>query len=192
VFFGVLSMMGHTVIRNAVWSSPVSLWAEAVDKAPEHWYPALLLGESLHDAGQHEQAVAEFKRSIELRPSEAGTYGKAGICLVEMGKLDDAQAMFDSLIRIDPWRAEGTNGLGTVALAKGELDLARQDFQLTLQNNPLNVPARVGLAAVEEKAGHPAAALALCEEIQGLAPDTSGNDACLSRTRAAIKSGGGE
>ena len=177
--FGVLSMIGHSVIRNEVWASPVSLWAEAVDKAPDHWYPALLLGESLHAAGQHEQAVAEFRRSIQLRPSEAGTYGKAGICLVEMGKLDDAQTMFEAMRKVDPWAAEGTNGLGTIALARGQLELARQQYELTLQNNPLNVPARVGLAAVEERAGRSAEALARCQEIRELAPDTPESADCV-------------
>jgi tetratricopeptide (TPR) repeat protein len=193
VVLGALSLTGHTVIRNAVWSTPVSLWADAVDKAPDHWYPALLLGESLHNAGRHDQAVAEFRRSIQLRPGEAGTYGKAGICLVELGRLRDAQAMFESMRKIDPWAPEGTNGLGTVALARNQLDLARQDFFETLQNNPLDVTARLGLVAVEERSGHPAEARTRCQEIQQLAPDTPESDDCLRlrRTRAAAPGSGG-
>jgi tetratricopeptide (TPR) repeat protein len=181
VALGVLSLAGHSVIRNAIWSSPISLWAEAVDKAPNHWYPALLLGESLHDAGHHAQAVGEFKRSIELRPSETGTYAKAGICLVEQGKLDEAQTMFERMLAIDPSADQGTNGLGTVALARGDLRLARQHYLDTLRNNPLNVPARAGLAAVEARAGHPAEVARLCQEIQRLAPDTPTRDDCLNR-----------
>ncbi|HEY6358449.1 MAG TPA: tetratricopeptide repeat protein, partial [Vicinamibacterales bacterium] len=191
--FGVLSLAGHTVIRNAVWGSPVSLWAEAAAKAPDHWYPALLLGESLHDAGRHDQAVAAFKRSIQLRPTEAGTYGRAGTCLVELGRLDEAQAMFETMRNLDPSAPEGTNGLGTVALARNQLDLARQDFLETLQTSPQNVPARIGLAAVAERSGHPAEALTRCQEIQQLAPDIPGSDDCLRLRRdhdAASGSGG--
>src|SRR5262249_39753576 len=162
---GVLSLGAHTVVRNAVWSSPVSLWAEAVDKAPDHWYPLKLLGESLHDVGAHDQAVPMFVRSIQLRPTEADTYGKEGICLVELGRLDEAQAAFEKLRTIDPYMPEGTNGLGTVALSRKEFDLARQRYEQTLVNNPMNIPARVGLAEVDERTGHPADALALCEEV---------------------------
>jgi hypothetical protein len=189
----VLSLAGHTVIRNAVWSSPVSLWADAVEKAPDHWYPAMLLGESLHDAGRHAEAVAAFRRSIQLRPDEAGTYGRAGICLVELGRLDQAQGMFESMRKIDPWAPEGTNGLGTVALARHQLDLARQKFLETLQNNPLNLPAREGLVAVEERSGHPAEAVTRCQEIHQLAPDIPESDDCLrlSRDRAPASGSGG-
>ena len=188
---GVVSLAGHTVIRNAVWSSRVSLWGDAAYKAPDHWYPALLLGESLHDAGQHAEAAAEFEKSIELRPSEAGTYGKAGICLVEVGKLDDAETMFNSMRRLQPTAPEATNGLGTVALQRGQLDEAQREFLETLHNNPLNVPARVGLATVAERSGRPAEALARCQEIQQIAPDTTGNADCVSRNRARLAAGTG-
>jgi len=193
VALAVLSLAGHTVIRNAVWSSPVSLWADAAEKAPDHWYPALLLGESLHAAGRHSEAVAAFRRSIQLRPGEAGTYGRAGICLVELDRLDEAKGMFESMRKIDPWAPDGTNGLGTVALARGQIDLARLEFLETLQNDPLNVRARVGLVAVEERSGHPAEARTRCQEIQQLAPDIPESDDCLrvSRDSAAPSGSGG-
>jgi hypothetical protein len=187
---GVLSLAAHTVVRSAVWSSPVSLWSEAVDKAPDHWYPLKLLGESLHDAGMHDQAAATFARSIELRPGEADIYGKEGICLVELGRLDEAQAVFEKLRAMDPSLPEGTNGLGTVALSRKQYDLARQRYEQTLVNNPLNVPARAGLAEVEERTGHPAAALARCEEIRNLAPGTPGNDDCIRRNRERAAASG--
>ncbi len=191
--FGVLSLAGHTVIRNAVWGSPVSLWAEAATKAPDHWYPRLLLGEvaSLMPAVTIRRSK-QFGGSIQLRPSEAGTYGRAGTCLVELGRLDEAQAMFETMRRLDPSAPEGTNGLGTVALARKQLDLARQEFLETLRNNPLNVPARIGLGAVEERSGHPADALTRCQEIQQLAPDIPESDDCLRlrRDRAAASGSG--
>jgi hypothetical protein len=180
---GVLSLGAHAMVRNAIWSSPVSIWAEAVDKAPDSWYPAKLLGESLHDSGMHDQAVDMFKQSITLRPSETDTYSREGICLVELGRLDEAQAVFEKLRTMDPSAPEATNGLGTVALSRRNYDLARQRYLETLVNNPLNVPARVGLAEVEERTGHPAEALARCEEIHGLAPGTPGNDDCIRRNR---------
>jgi tetratricopeptide (TPR) repeat protein len=188
---GVLSLAGHTVIRNAVWSSPVALWGDAAYKAPDHWYPALLLGESLHDAGQHQQAVAQFTKSIQLRPFEAPTYGKAGICLVETGRLDEAEAMFAKMRVLSPLAPEATNGLATVALQRGQLDDARRKFLETLQNNPRNVPARVGLATIAERTGHPAEALARCQEIQQLAPDTTGSADCISRNQARLAAGTG-
>jgi Flp pilus assembly protein TadD len=57
----LLSLSGRTLLRNAMWSTPVLLWSEAVARAPNHWMPRTVLGESLHDAGRHEEAVAAHR-----------------------------------------------------------------------------------------------------------------------------------
>jgi hypothetical protein len=63
-----------TLIRNTVWASPVALWQEAADLAPRHFRPRLLLGEALQDAGRRDEAVAEYRTAIELRPAEQTGY----------------------------------------------------------------------------------------------------------------------
>ena len=56
---GILSM--HTLLRNAVWGDPVTLWSEAIDKAPSSWHAQLSFGEALHDAGRHTEAIGDFE-----------------------------------------------------------------------------------------------------------------------------------
>ena len=52
---------GRTVLRNQVWSDPVMLWTEALDAAPDHWLPHLLLGEALQSENRCEEAAAHFR-----------------------------------------------------------------------------------------------------------------------------------
>ena len=186
----VASLAGLTLVRNGVWSEPVMVWLEAAERAPDQWLPNLLLGEELHRSGQHEQAVAAFRRVVQLRPQEAAAYGKLGVCLSELGDLAGAQAAFERQGSLDPASPEVANGLAVVALLSGRVDEAKRRYQETLRGDPSNVGARRGLAVIAETAGSdPAEALRLCEEIRQLAPDTPGIDDCISRNRAKL--GGG-
>ena len=182
-----LAMFGmHTLLRNAVWGNPVMLWSEAVDRAPGAWAAQLGLGEALHDAGRHDEAIGAFTVAVEARPQEPAIYAKLGVCLMEVRDLKAAAAAFDRLRELSPRSPDGTNGLGALALIAGEPERARVLYEESLLYDPWNVPARLGLAKVEELQGNVEGALRRCQEIRDLAPETPGNDECLSRNRARL------
>jgi protein O-mannosyl-transferase len=188
----VAALAGRTVVRNALWSSPVMVWLEAAELAPQDWLPHLLLGEELHRAGKHAEAVAAFRRVVQLRPQEVPAYGKLGVCLSEQGQLDEAAAAFARMKALDAQSAEASNGLALVALLRGQVDEARRGYLATLALDRSNIAARHGLAVIEETAGgNPAAALKWCEEIRRLAPGTPGNDECIRRNQARVAGGSG-
>src|SRR6185436_2880920 len=163
------------------------VWLEAAERAPDHWFPALMLGEELHRAGQHDQAIAAYRRAIAARPSEPEPHGKLGLCLAELRDLDGAEAAFAKQRALDAGSAEATNGLATVSLLRGDFRMARQRYLETLAIDPANIAARRGLAAIEEApGGNPAEALRWCEDIRRLAPETPGNDDCIRRNQARI------
>ncbi|HXT70401.1 MAG TPA: tetratricopeptide repeat protein [Vicinamibacterales bacterium] len=183
----VLSFGGRTVLRNQLWSNPVLVWLEAAERAPDHWFPALMLGEELHRAGQHDQAIAAYRRAIAARPSEPEPHGKLGLCLAELRDLDGAEAAFAKQRALDAGSAEATNGLATVSLLRGDFRMARQRYLETLAIDPANIAARRGLAAIEEApGGNPAEALRWCEDIRRLAPGTPGTDECIRRNQDRI------
>jgi hypothetical protein len=92
----------ETLLRNAVWADPVTLWRESVDLAPAHYRPRLLLGEALQDAGRRDEAVEQYKIGIRLRPTELTGYVKLGLCLAEMGRLDEARQSLREAVAVDP------------------------------------------------------------------------------------------
>ncbi len=98
----LLSLMVETVVRNAVWSSPILLWQESVDLAPQHYRPRLLLGEALEDAGRREEAAEQFRTAIRLRPTDVTGYLKLGLCLVDLGRIDDAKEILHEALDVDP------------------------------------------------------------------------------------------
>ena len=180
----ILSM--HTLLRNAVWGDPVTLWSEAVDKAPTSWHAQLLFGEALHDAGRHDEAIGAFTAALRTQPEEPAIYPKLGLCLIEVRDLKAATAAFERLRKLSPRSPDGTNGLGALALLAGEPERARIHYEQSLLYDPWNVAARLGLVKVEELQGNVEGALRRCQEIRDLAPETPGNDECLIRNRARL------
>ena len=98
----VLSFGAETVLRNTVWSSPVTLWRESADLAPTHYRPRLLLGEALVDAGRSHEAIEELKTAVRLRPTEPTGHVKLGESLAGIGELGAAREHFLEALRIDP------------------------------------------------------------------------------------------
>jgi tetratricopeptide (TPR) repeat protein len=108
----VLSLGVQTLVRNAVWADPVTLWRESADLAPNHYRPRLLLGEALQDAGRREEAVEQYTIGIRLRPTVVTGYVKLGVCLAEMGRLDDARRILLEAIARDPHNVSARRALG--------------------------------------------------------------------------------
>ena len=180
-------LAGRAVLRNDVWSHPVVLWAEAMRHAPDHWLPQLLLYESLQDTDRCEEAVDLFRASLQSHPQEPTGYRKLGSCLITLGRLDEAREAFEGLRRLVPSSPDAAMGLGSVAMASGQYAEARGHFAETLDYDPRSVPARQGLAMLDETvANDPRAALRRCREIAKIAPETQGNDDCISRNETRI------
>ncbi len=55
-----------TARRSAVWSTQVSLWSDAAQKAPQKARVHLNLGQALHDASRPGDALASYYRAREL------------------------------------------------------------------------------------------------------------------------------
>jgi protein O-mannosyl-transferase len=183
----LLSLSGRTLLRNAMWSSPVLLWGEAADRAPTHWMPRTVLGESLHDAGRHEEAVAAHRVALAANLKEESIYLKLGFCLTELHRFDEAKATFEQLRTSNPQSRTALTGLGIVAMMSGHPLDARARFQEAIALDVRDIPARQWLAILEEQiADNPAEALRLCEEIQRLSSGNGGSQDCVRRNRAKL------
>jgi hypothetical protein len=180
-------MGGLTVLRNEVWGTPVRLWLDAVSKAPDIWVPHLLLGEALHERGASEQALAEYRMAVRLRPDEPTPYMRVGLTLAELQRFDEAAAAFQELENKTGGSAMARNGLGAVALLAGRPDEARRHYQSALTVDPKDVASRQSLALIAETIDHdPASAIMWCQQVRQVAPGTPGNDECIRRNQAAL------
>ena len=183
-----LQLGGRTLLRNAVWADPVTLWREAAQRAPEHWLPHLMLGETLRIRSGCSEAEPEYRMAIHYAPEETFAYTKLGGCLIERRAFDEAEMVFVQLRQVAPASAEGPTGLAIIAMAKGAPRYSRSYLQEALVRDPAAVLPRQLLATLEEPRD-PAAALRLCREIKKLAPYTPGNEECIRRNERRLAAG---
>ena len=180
----IAGLAGRTLVRNVIWSNPILLWQEAVERNPGHWYPLLVLGESLHDAGRHRDAIQTYQRALGYGAHVAALYEHLGLCQLETKEFDGAVVSFTALATLYPQSASATNGLAMVAFLRGDIDGARRGFLQSLDLEPRSIEARRGLVLVEEQGGGRSdEALRRCEEIAVIAPGTPGVAECIERHR---------
>jgi len=84
-------------------------------------------------AGRTDDAIAEFKRSLEFDPASLAGHYELAVTLLKAGRLDEADARFRRAIDISPDSAESYNGLGAIALLSGNTGEAIPALERSLQ-----------------------------------------------------------
>ncbi len=104
----------------------------------------------------------------------ARKYAEQARALLAAGKPADALAALDKAVERDPnealYRAERGGAMGALA----RHDEARAAWTEALTFNPACIPALMGLAAAEKRAGRPSDAIPYLMEVAALEPDNAG------------------
>jgi protein O-mannosyl-transferase len=98
----LLSFIADTLLRNAASGSPVTLWRESVDLAPNHPRPRLLLGEALADVGRRDEAIEQFRIAISYRPSDPVGHFELARSLGDGGRWREARQELTRALELDP------------------------------------------------------------------------------------------
>jgi predicted O-linked N-acetylglucosamine transferase (SPINDLY family) len=80
------------------------------------------LGNTLAQAGRHEDAAAAYRQALCLNPSLAEAHSNLGIVLCKLGRLDDGVASFQEALRLKPDYPDALNNLGNALKDQGRLD----------------------------------------------------------------------
>lgn len=173
-----------TLTRNEVWSSPVQLWAEAVERSPGMWEPRYALGDVLRQRGRCLEAIPHYRLVVHLRPTNRDAFTNLGICLAQTGHLQEAELAFKRTVDLDPGYARAYTNLGALSIVAGNMDAARDYYLHALAVEPRNVLARMQLAHLYEATYHDYhAAARMCGEAGAIAPATPGVVECVQRNQ---------
>lgn len=168
----VAQLAGRTLLRNAVWGSPVGLARESVALSPSHWMTHLLLAETLRQAGQCPEAVGVYRTVIAIRPQEIFPHTKLLQCLLSTGQIPEAEQELHRLRAIDPASQEASMGLGMLAVARGRAGESRAYFNEVLAASPGRHDAQQFVQLLDGSLPEPQRR-AMCGMVRALVPSTA-------------------
>ncbi|MCF7222233.1 tetratricopeptide repeat protein [Marilutibacter chinensis] len=150
----------------------------AVELAPASSAALKALGFVASAQGRFDDALAAYRRAVELDPDAWGPMINIGDVLGIIGRDAEAQAWFerayaamergyaDNPARVRPWQADLGVLIAARLHAQGDRTAAEAWYRRVLRHAPLDAAATSGLAAVLRQAGDTDQAARLCTELR--------------------------
>jgi tetratricopeptide (TPR) repeat protein len=137
-------LLALSLQRTLIWNSDVSLWSEAVRRAPHKLRPKLQLARAVPPA-QGLELLAQARLDAPFDPAIPA---QAGRILLSEGQAAAALDQFGRALALAPMDARNSNNRGVALLALGQRDAARSDFEHALTLDPALAEARDNLASL--------------------------------------------
>jgi tetratricopeptide (TPR) repeat protein len=102
-------------------------------------------GSALLKTGRLDEAIAQFQKTVQLRPYGQAAHNNLGKALVLAGRVDEAILQFQEALQTGPNNALVQDNLGNALLQKGRVDEAIIAFEKVLQLETNSVQARNNL-----------------------------------------------
>lgn len=158
-----------TFERNKVWQSELSLWSDAVTKAPDMARPRFLLAEAQASAGDTAAAIQTMEEGLQRDQTFLVGYVRLGQWWQEQGYLDEAVAACERGLKIPardgpeqpPQRAALWAGLGEARVQRRDWQGSLQAYQQALALAPDQPDLYNNTGNVLQELGRPGEALAL-------------------------------
>jgi tetratricopeptide (TPR) repeat protein len=149
----VLGLSAVAYERNAVWKTNISLWEDVVRKSYGKARGHFNLGVAYKSMGRFEEAIEQFRLTIERYPTYRDTYNELGITYGMNGELEKAILVLEKTIDHWPDYVFAHYNLGRAYHESGKIELAEQQYRKTLELFPAYAEAYGGLGSIYIKRG---------------------------------------
>jgi tetratricopeptide (TPR) repeat protein len=126
----------------------------------------------LHEAGEHEQALACFERAAELDPGPRSLLDLA-LAYQSLAWFTKAADTYDRLLALDPANAIALHNLGNMSLVKGRTEQAIALYTRAIAVRPAYLLAHYHLAQALARAGRQREAYKTYEKVLELEPTSA-------------------
>ena len=148
----------------------VSIYKDAVSRAPESAFAHAYLGYALDEANRRGEAIVELRKATRLNPKEPYFRNYFGCVLAATGLIDEAIAEFREAIRLNPKAEVFRNNLGRALTTVGLLDEAIAEFREAIRLSPNYPSHHQNLGASLAAQGLRDDAIVACREAVRLKP----------------------
>ena len=131
------------------------------------------LGTNLSGRGQFDEAIAQFRKALEIKPDYAEAHYNLGMALAGHGQVDEAIEHYRKALETNPDYVEAHNNLGMVLAGRGQVDEAIAHFQKVLEIKPNSAEAHNNLGIFLASRGQLDEAIAHYQKALKIKPDSA-------------------
>ena len=111
------------------------------------------MGNALREQGKLEEAAAEYRQALALKPAYAEAHSNLGVVLQEWGKLEEAIAHYRQALALKPAFAEVHYNLGNALREQDKLEAAAAEYRQALALKPAYAEARLNFGNILKEQG---------------------------------------
>lgn len=142
-----------TRAQTAVWHDSATLWRHALAVTRDNYVAHNHLGLPQLDAMRLDEAEANFRAAVRLRPDYAEAHNNLAATLMGTNQLDEAERHLRTALELYPRMAVARSNLGLVLQRQGRLDEAIVSLRQAVKLEPGNAVYRGYLADALRAAG---------------------------------------
>lgn len=138
VFIACLVLVAN--LRNRVYHTPVTLWADASSKSVNKRRTHENYGQALSTFGKYDDAIREFKTVLALKDDGSvpmrDLYREIGVVYFRVGLIDDSITAWQTGLRFAPYDPSLLNNLSVAYLRQRRFDEAEESIRQALMGAP--------------------------------------------------------
>jgi tetratricopeptide (TPR) repeat protein len=118
----------RTILRNADWVTPVSLYSQTKQAASYSTRISNNLGREYSATGERQKALEELLATVRANPEDLGHKGNLAFLYLSSGKLDEAQTLSQEILRVEPSNTDALLCLADIHDQRGDFARARLEY----------------------------------------------------------------
>lgn len=172
----LLHLLGGIAYQSGDCETAVARYDAAIAAAPSAVNDTLLYnrGNALKALGRRSEAIAAFRKALQLNPSNGTAYYNLGLLLHEAGDLVEADTAYRMALALRPDHAAAWNNLGVLMHEQGRMLDAEAALRLALQQEPEFPDGLFNLARLFWHTDRAAAAEETIRQLLANTPDHGG------------------
>ena len=170
----LLTVLGVLTWRQCgMYADSETLWRTTIVRNPNSSMARNNLGVIYFDKGRLDEAMACFRKALEIQPDSANAHFNLGHILFRQGRLDEAAAHFQRDLEIQPNDAKAHSNLALVLLQKGQTDEAMAHCRKALEIQPDFAEAHYNLGNALVQKGQLDEAIVQFQKALEIQPDSA-------------------
>lgn len=161
----------HAADSEQAMSFLSSLWVLQTDSNSYRSHE--LRAEALEAAGKTDEAIAEYRKALEVKPELQTVHFAIGNIYWRLGRNDEALAELTEELKINPANPQAHYECGDVLLSENKLDEAEKHFAAALKYSPEMTEAHLAMERIAAARGDTNGAIAHLKKAAELRPASS-------------------